>query len=96
MRRDENYRRYLTAGPVGQPRKDLYEKDVSFYDYELPSEESRHTGRLSQPVLIPQRRPEDQSRGILRAYAPALGDCGIDQETFLDFIDAFNEAHKVC
>ncbi|KAM3071780.1 hypothetical protein ACMFMG_009640 [Clarireedia jacksonii] len=94
VRRDEKYRRYLTAGSVGQLRKGVYEKDVSFYDYELSSDELRHTGGLSQPVIIPQRRPEDESRGILRAYAPALGDCGIDQETFLDFIDAFNEAHK--
>ncbi|PQE31779.1 fad binding domain protein [Rutstroemia sp. NJR-2017a WRK4] len=94
LRGGENYRRYLASRPVGQPRNGPYEKDVSFYDYELPIEESKHTGRLSQPVIIPQRRPEDQSRGILRAYAPALGDCGIDQHTFLDFIDEFNEAHK--
>ena len=52
-------------------------------------------GRLQCPVIIPQRRPEDKSRGWVRAYAPALMNCGIDQYTFLNFLDAFNESSKV-
>ncbi|MCJ1403601.1 hypothetical protein MMC11_006824 [Xylographa trunciseda] len=51
-------------------------------------------GRLIRPVIIPQRRPEDKSRGWLRAYAPALMDCGIDQDEFIYFLDSFNEASK--
>ena len=53
------------------------------------------SGRLSCPVIIPQRRPEDKSRGWLRAYAPALMECGIDQAEFISFIESFNEASKV-
>jgi len=50
--------------------------------------------RLQSPVVIPQRRPADESRGWVRAYAPSLEGCGIDRETFLDFLDEFNEACK--
>ncbi|MCJ1417898.1 hypothetical protein MMC32_004243 [Xylographa parallela] len=52
------------------------------------------SGRLPFPVIIPQRRPEDKSRGWLRAYAPALMECGIDQAEFISFIESFNEASK--
>ncbi|MCJ1377864.1 hypothetical protein MMC17_000960 [Xylographa soralifera] len=61
------------------------------YPKTLPSMTS---GRLSCPVIIPQRRPEDKSRGWLRAYAPALMECGIDQAEFIHFIESFNEASK--
>lgn len=52
-------------------------------------------GRLTCPVIIPQRRPENKERGFIRAYAPALLECGIDQATFLNFIDSLNQAAKV-
>ncbi|KAJ9295111.1 hypothetical protein DTO271G3_6281 [Paecilomyces variotii] len=47
---------------------------------------------LALPVLITQRRPGKRSRGFIRAYAPLLNDVGIDQATFLDFIDNLNKA----
>ncbi|WQF79339.1 hypothetical protein CDEST_04353 [Colletotrichum destructivum] len=49
-------------------------------------------GELPLPVILPQRRPENRARGFLRAYAPLLADVGIDENTFLDFIDTFNKA----
>ncbi|KAJ5704262.1 hypothetical protein N7493_011400 [Penicillium malachiteum] len=49
--------------------------------------------RLSAPVVLPQRRPKNRDRGFIRAYAPALAECGIDQKTFLDFLDT---AEKGC
>jgi hypothetical protein len=49
---------------------------------------------LLNPVVIPQRRPGNRSRGWELAYAPALLDCGISQPVFLDFLDAFNNASK--
>jgi hypothetical protein len=52
-------------------------------------------GRLPCPVIIPQRRPKDKERGFIRAYAPALLECGIDEATFLNFIDSLNQAAKV-
>jgi hypothetical protein len=51
-------------------------------------------GNLPCPVIIPQRRPRDKKRGFVRAYAPVLEDCGIDQTTFLDFLKTFHAASK--
>ncbi|GAD91608.1 hypothetical protein SNOG_15540 [Paecilomyces variotii No. 5] len=48
--------------------------------------------KLQLPVLITQRRPGKRSRGFVQAYAPLLNDVGIDQATFLDFIDKLNKA----
>lgn len=50
---------------------------------------------LSGPVILPQRRPRWKSRGFIRAYAPALRECDIDEEQFLDFMDRFHRAAKV-
>jgi hypothetical protein len=50
--------------------------------------------RLPFPVVLPQRRPKDRSRGFVRAYAPVLDDCGIDQVMFLDFIETFDRASQ--
>ncbi|KAK7984573.1 NUDIX hydrolase domain-like protein [Apiospora arundinis] len=49
-------------------------------------------GKLSHVVIIPQRRPKQRERGFIRAYAPDLLNCGIDQAAFLAFIDGFNKA----
>ncbi|CAD6442478.1 a59223a7-0601-4de7-930a-b5252c0e5b16 [Sclerotinia trifoliorum] len=50
--------------------------------------------KLPCPVILPQRRPRDKKRGFIRAYAPVLEDCGIDQATFLDFLKTFYHASK--
>ncbi|KAK0918058.1 hypothetical protein LTR57_012055 [Friedmanniomyces endolithicus] len=42
---------------------------------------------LPLPVIIPQRRPRNKTRGFVRAYAPVLADSDIDQATFLSFLD---------
>ncbi|KAL4972051.1 hypothetical protein BDW66DRAFT_155090 [Aspergillus desertorum] len=42
------------------------------------------SGWLRLPVIIPQRRPGVRVRGFVRAYAPDLEPCGIDQDTFMD------------
>ncbi|WPH02238.1 Hypothetical protein R9X50_00509400 [Acrodontium crateriforme] len=49
---------------------------------------------LPAPVILPQRRPGNQTRGFVRAYAPDLANCGIDQETFLKFIKNFHKSSK--
>ncbi|CAD6446038.1 b9ebadb1-6125-4a64-b8c0-a1a5ee814530 [Sclerotinia trifoliorum] len=94
MQKDESYRRYLMESPRAQSKGSTYERDISFYAHELPDQRIPPARGLSCPVILPQRRPEDQSRGIIRAYSPELACCGIDQMTFLEFIDDFNEAHK--
>jgi hypothetical protein len=50
------------------------------------------TGELSLPVVIPQRRPKDRSRGFIRAYAPVLQDAGINQPIWLDFLDTLQKS----
>lgn len=47
---------------------------------------------LALPVVLPQRRPKTRARGFVRAYAPDLAAVGIDQATFLDFIDTLNKS----
>ncbi|KAJ5266481.1 hypothetical protein N7478_009289 [Penicillium angulare] len=49
--------------------------------------------RLPAPVLLPQRRPKNRDRGFVRAYAPDLDPCGVDQKMFIDFL---NTAEKGC
>jgi hypothetical protein len=50
--------------------------------------------KLALPVVLPQRRPAERSRGFIRAYAPELEDVGVDQAMFLDFLETFNEASQ--
>ena len=50
---------------------------------------------LELPVIIPQRRPRQRSRGFLRAYAPLLEGNQIDQAMFLGFLNGFDEEIKV-
>ena len=49
-------------------------------------------GKLPLPVVLPQRRPRNRSRGFVRAYAPMLEECGIDQATWLTFLDTFQKS----
>ncbi|KAK3630148.1 hypothetical protein LTR56_017041 [Elasticomyces elasticus] len=50
---------------------------------------------LPLPVIIPQRRPRARARGFIRAYAPVLDDCGINEATFLAFLDDFYKSTQV-
>ncbi|CAK7209645.1 hypothetical protein SCUCBS95973_000510 [Sporothrix curviconia] len=50
------------------------------------------TPRLRSPVVIPQRRPGNKERGFVKAYAPDLAAHGIDEATFLAFVQATNKA----
>jgi hypothetical protein len=47
---------------------------------------------LPFPIVIPQRRPKDRSRGMIKAYPPILSTRSIDQPTFLDFLSTFNKS----
>lgn len=47
---------------------------------------------LPYPVVIPQRRPGNKSRGFVEAYAPALEQYGIPQDEFISFVKAANKA----
>lgn len=51
-------------------------------------------GRLQCPVLLPQRRPKDRTRGFIRAYAPALEACGINQSQWMDFLASMEKSSR--
>lgn len=53
---------------------------------------STQSQQLLLPVILPQRRPKERSRGFVRAYAPGLENCGIDQTTWLAFLDNFQRS----
>lgn len=56
----------------------------------------KRRNRLSDPVVVPQRRPGWKNRGFLLAYAPVLEErCGIGEEEFLEFLEGFNKGRKV-
>lgn len=61
---------------------------------DYPIQAGQVLGKLALPVVLPQRRPKDRSRGFIRAYAPDLMSCGIDQAMFLDFLETFNLASQ--
>lgn len=67
--------------------------DVFVRDHPPPAY-SAEKPKLPCPVILPQRRPRDKKRGFVRAYAPVLEDCGIDQASFLDFLKTFYHASK--
>lgn len=50
---------------------------------------------LPSPVILPQRRPNDKSRGFVRAYAPDLARYkGIDETTLLNFLKQFHKSSQ--
>lgn len=83
--------------PKTQPTQDITQLAGTFLQRHPPSpypelSPSIPSPRLPYPVVLPQRRPKDRSRGFIRAYAPDLADFGIDQATFIDFLETFNNA----
>lgn len=67
--------------------------DAFMAKYPVP-EDVEVAEKMSLPVILPQRRPKDRHRGFIRAYAPVLETKGIDQKTFLEFIETFDKASQ--
>ena len=84
----------ITAGEDG--KKHYVDKIVTSFisHHPLPASPRKH-GQLPCPVILPQRRPQTKSRGFVRAYAPVLEECGIDQAAFLEFLKAMHSSSKV-
>ena len=59
---------------------------------EFQGQQPSPNDRLPLTVVLPQRRPKDRSRGFIRAYAPVLERCGIDQPTWLSFLNTFQKS----
>lgn len=77
------------------PKESKAIADIFLKKYPRPAGPVTGAGaRLPCAVIIPQRRPKDKKRGFVRAYAPVLADCGIEQPAFLDFLKSFQTASK--
>ena len=77
------------------PVDDLVQQVVNKNKIALYKTPEFERSALPLPVILPQRRPGKKDRGFVRAYAPLLGECsGIDQETFLTFIENFEKASQ--
>lgn len=74
--------------PQGKDTRKPEEKFLSNH----PPPGASLAGHLPMPVILPQRRPKERSRGFIRAYAPLLENCGIDQATWLEFLDVFQKS----
>jgi hypothetical protein len=77
---------------VKAPKKTARELEDEFIANHPAPPPGALRGHLPLPVVIPQRRPKDRSRGFIRAYAPVLENCGIDQTTWLTFLDTFQKS----
>lgn len=51
-------------------------------------------GYLRLPVIIPQRRPKNRTRGFVRAYAPMLEEVGISCDMWMNFLDTFEKSSQ--
>jgi hypothetical protein len=81
--------------PKSEPVRDVTQLADTFlqrHPRPSPSSALSTLPRLPYPIILPQRRPKDRSRGFIRAYAPDLAEFGIDQAMFLDFLETFNSA----
>jgi hypothetical protein len=87
----------LDPPPAYDDLKDVPVDDVaSFIEKHPAATQVKSFQPLPCPVILPQRRPKNKARGFVRAYAPVLGEySGIDQKTFLDFLDDFHKSSQV-
>ena len=87
----------LEISPIGEKERQHYVDKIvaSFISHHPPLSSSQRPDKLPCPVIVPQRRPRDKTRGFIRAYAPVLSECGIDQTTFLQFLETMDKASKV-
>ena len=87
----------LEVSPLGENDRQRYVDKivVSFIGQHPPPPYSQRSSKLPCPVIVPQRRPRDKTRGFIRAYAPVLSECGIDQTTFLQFLETMDKASRV-
>ncbi|PQE07702.1 FAD binding domain protein [Rutstroemia sp. NJR-2017a BVV2] len=91
---DEAAERSGPSTPSGEPTQDAGKLIDAFIRNHPRPASSGPQPKLPCPVILPQRRPKDKKRGFIRAYAPLLQDCGIDQATFLEFLETFYQSSK--
>jgi hypothetical protein len=82
------------AAAKEKPIHDVHKLTDAFMAKHPVPEYIEESEKMDLPVLLPQRRPKDRHRGFIRAYAPVLEVKGIDQDTFLEFIETFDKASQ--
>jgi hypothetical protein len=85
---DEIIQAFLQRYPPPPPTYEAAIQDTEAGEAAVPVPRPK----IEYPVVLPQRRPKDKTRGFVRAYAPDLAEVGIDQAMFLDFLETFNQA----
>lgn len=83
-----------SSAPADKPTHNVHKLTDAFMAKHPVPVAISEAGRIGLPVVLPQRRPKGRSRGFIRAYAPALEIKGIDQATFLEFIETFDLASQ--
>ncbi|KAH7403212.1 hypothetical protein BKA64DRAFT_776582 [Cadophora sp. MPI-SDFR-AT-0126] len=77
----------------GYPQHSAYQDDYFIPGSPEPNSRSQpRKGALLYPVVIPQDDGHKNENLWPRAYIPSLMDSGIDQQSFLAFIDSFNQS----
>ncbi|PQE19357.1 FAD binding domain protein [Rutstroemia sp. NJR-2017a BVV2] len=92
--RDETQCELSSYKEEGETNVNQISAEITKSQAEVPTPSPRPLHALPVPVIIPERRPGSKHRGFVRAYAPVLDDCGIDQTTFIDFLKGFEGAIK--
>lgn len=77
-----------------KPKPDGRNTTEAFLKRYPPPTHTDNAQPLPLPVILPQRRPKDRTRGFIRAYAPELEIRGINQAMFLDFLQTFEKASE--
>jgi hypothetical protein len=83
-----------SSSPADKPIHNVHKLTDAFMAKHPIPEGISEAGRIGLPVVLPQRRPKGRSRGFIRVYAPVLEMKGIDQATFLEFIETFDQASQ--
>ncbi|KAF2740707.1 hypothetical protein EJ04DRAFT_558693 [Polyplosphaeria fusca] len=73
---------------------ELVQDMVTTLHVEAPPRAEQERARLPYPVIIPQRRPGTKERGFARAYPPDLEAFDFDQDSFLRFLQNFEDASQ--
>ena len=79
----------------GEDGRDVDDVLNAFFQKHPQASQHKQLQWLSCPVILPQRRPQTNTRGFVRAYAPTLQGSDIDQATWMDFLNGFHKAIKV-
>ena len=90
---------YAPQGMIGSPatREPFLplQDTTSYAPQGMTGSPALQRGQLRWPIIIPQKDTLNGDSRWIRAYPRPLMNCGIDQQTFLNFLDSFEVHIKV-